>query len=130
MGSSLVRASRSVGEMRGVRARIALAASQIAASRKRYGADRPWGFADPTSWKCSPRLLRVLGFVPGRPRALASSVHLSDWSFMHDELRPLVTSGARRDCGWLQPGGAYFAVPLAPDRRPVEELRRHRPTVH
>jgi len=39
---------------------------------------------------------------------------------MHDESRPLVTSGQRRGCGYRQPGGAYFAVPLAPGGRPVE----------
>ena len=41
--------------MRGVLARIAVVASQIAACHERYGPDQPWGFADPTSWKCSPR---------------------------------------------------------------------------
>jgi hypothetical protein len=34
----------------------------------------------------------------------------------------LVTSGARRGCGYRQPGGAYFAVPFGPDGRPVEEF--------
>jgi hypothetical protein len=33
---------------------------------------------------------------------------------------PLVTSGARRGCGYRQPGGAYFAVPLGPRGRPIE----------
>jgi hypothetical protein len=35
---------------------------------------------------------------------------------------PLVTSGGRRGCGYRQPGGAYFAVPLGPGGRPVEEF--------
>jgi hypothetical protein len=41
---------------------------------------------------------------------------------MNNESRPLVTSGARRGCGYRQPGGAYFAVPLGPGGRPVEEF--------
>jgi hypothetical protein len=32
----------------------------------------------------------------------------------------LVTSGARRGCGYRQPGGAYLAVPLGPGGKPVE----------
>ena len=48
MSASLVGTGRSMGEMRGVLARIALAASQIAACHERFGADQAWGFADPT----------------------------------------------------------------------------------
>jgi hypothetical protein len=48
---------------------------------------------------------------------------------MHDEPRPLVTSGQRRGCGYRQPGGAYFAVPLAPGGRPVEEFLIDAPVV-
>ena len=48
---------------------------------------------------------------------------------MHDESRPLVTSGQRRGCGYRQPGGAYFAVPLAPGGRPVEEFLIDPPVV-
>jgi hypothetical protein len=48
---------------------------------------------------------------------------------MHDEPRPLTTSGQRRGCGYRQPGGAYFAVPLAPDGRPVEEFLIDPPVV-
>jgi len=55
MATSLVSTSRTIGQLRGVLARIALAASQIAACHERYGPDHPWGFADPSSWKCSPR---------------------------------------------------------------------------
>ena len=65
MSSSLVSTSRSVGEMRGVLARIALAASQIAAFNERYGPEQPWGFADPTSWKCSPRYCHHWASCPG-----------------------------------------------------------------
>ena len=46
-------------------ARIALAASQIAALHDRYGPDRPWGFADPTSWKCGPRYCQHWATCPG-----------------------------------------------------------------
>ena len=53
MSTSLVSTSRTRGQLRGVLARLALAASQIAACYERYGPDQPWGFADPTSWKCS-----------------------------------------------------------------------------
>ncbi len=55
MGAALVSTTRSPGQLRGVLARLALAASQIAVSYERYGPDRPWGFADPTSWKCSAK---------------------------------------------------------------------------
>ncbi len=41
---------------------------------------------------------------------------------MTDTSTPLVTSGARRGCGYRQPGGAYFAVPLGPGGRPIEEF--------
>jgi hypothetical protein len=34
----------------------------------------------------------------------------------------LVTSGARRGCGYRQPGGAYLAVPLGPGGKPVEHF--------
>ena len=42
---------------------------------------------------------------------------------------PLVTSGARRGCGYRQPGGAYFAVPLGPGGRPIEEFLIDPPVV-
>ena len=38
------------------------------------GLTRPWGFADPTSWKCSARFCRALANVPWRSRAVAHSV--------------------------------------------------------
>ena len=65
MSASLTGTGRSVGEMRGVLARIALAASQIVACHERYGPDQPWGFADPTSWKCSPRYCHHWASCPG-----------------------------------------------------------------
>jgi hypothetical protein len=55
MSTALVTTTRSIGQQRGSLARIAQAASQIHALYERYGPDEPWGFADPTSWKCSKR---------------------------------------------------------------------------
>jgi PD-(D/E)XK nuclease superfamily len=65
MGAFLVPTSRSAGQLRGVLARVALAASQIAACYERYGPNRPWGFADPTSWRCSARFCWAWGRCPG-----------------------------------------------------------------
>jgi hypothetical protein len=65
MAASLVPTRRTTGQMRGVLARVALAASQIAASYERFGPDQPWGFADPTSWKCSARFCSAWGSCPG-----------------------------------------------------------------
>jgi PD-(D/E)XK nuclease superfamily len=65
MAASLVSTTRTAGQMRGVLARVALAASQIAAAHERYGPDQPWGFADPTSWKCSPRFGHAWQRCPG-----------------------------------------------------------------
>ncbi len=65
MAADLVPTARKPGQMRGVLARVALAASQIAASYERYGPDQPWGFADPTSWKCSPRFCHPWRSCPG-----------------------------------------------------------------
>jgi hypothetical protein len=65
MSASLVGTTRSAGQMRGVLARIALAASQIAAAYERYGPDQAWGFADPTGWKCSPRFCHAWASCPG-----------------------------------------------------------------
>jgi hypothetical protein len=48
---------------------------------------------------------------------------------MSDTSTPLVTSGARRGCGYRQPGGAYFAVPLGPGGHPVEEFLIDPPVV-
>jgi hypothetical protein len=65
MGASLVSTIRTRGQLRGILARVALAASQIAASYERYGPDQPWGFADPTSWKCSARYCHAWATCPG-----------------------------------------------------------------
>ena len=55
ISSALVTTTRTVGQQRATLARIAQAASQIHALYERFGPDKPWGFADPTSWKCSER---------------------------------------------------------------------------
>jgi PD-(D/E)XK nuclease superfamily len=65
MSASLVGTTRTTGQLRGVLARLALAASQIAVAYERYGPDQPWGFADPTGWKCSPRYCHAWGSCPG-----------------------------------------------------------------
>jgi hypothetical protein len=65
MAASLVPTSRTTGQLRGVLARIALAASQIAACFERYGPDQAWGFADPSSWKCSARFCHAWASCPG-----------------------------------------------------------------
>jgi hypothetical protein len=53
--TSVTRTTRTVGELRAVLARVALAASQLEALYERFGPERPWGFADPTGWQCSER---------------------------------------------------------------------------
>jgi len=63
--TSLVATTRTAGQMRGVLARLAVAASQLAAAHERYGPDQPWGFADPTSWKCSRRYCHAWAACPG-----------------------------------------------------------------
>jgi hypothetical protein len=65
LGTSLVSTTRTTGQLRGVLARLAVAASQIAACHERYGPDQPWGFADPTSWRCSRRYCIHWGACPG-----------------------------------------------------------------
>jgi hypothetical protein len=65
MAASLVSTERRTGQLRGILARLALAASQIAACYARYGPDQAWGFADPTSWKCGPRFCHAWASCPG-----------------------------------------------------------------
>ena len=55
ISGALVTTTRTVGQQRATLARIAQAASQIHALYERFGPDEPWGFADPTGWKCSER---------------------------------------------------------------------------
>ncbi len=65
MSSALVTTTRSVGRLRSSFARIAQAASQMVLYYERYGPDRSWGFADPTSWKCSARFCDHYWSCPG-----------------------------------------------------------------
>ena len=65
LATSLIPTERNVAALRSMLARIALAASEIAALYERYGPDRPWGFADPTSWKCGPRYCQHWATCPG-----------------------------------------------------------------
>jgi hypothetical protein len=63
--TSLVRTERTIGQMRAALARIALAASEIAAYDAGFGPDRPWGLAEPISWKCSERYCAHWDSCPG-----------------------------------------------------------------
>ena len=65
MSASIVTTSRSTGQLRGALVRIAQVAAQIVACHERFGPDRPWGFADPTGWKCSPRYCEAWSSCPG-----------------------------------------------------------------
>ena len=65
MSTALVPTTRTIGQMRATLARIALAASEIVATYERLGPERPWGFADPTSWKCSAKFCSAFGTCPG-----------------------------------------------------------------
>ena len=56
--------SRSAGQLRGALVRIAQVARQIVASYERFGRDEPWGFADPSGWKCSERYCEAWGRCP------------------------------------------------------------------
>ena len=55
MKTALVTTTRTPGQLRGARARIAQAARLISAYYERLGPNEPWPFADPASWKCQPR---------------------------------------------------------------------------
>ena len=65
MCAALIATQRTHGQLRAALARIALAAAEIDAYHRRFGADRPWGFADPTSWKCSERFCSAWSSCPG-----------------------------------------------------------------
>jgi hypothetical protein len=54
-----------LGRLRGVLARIALAAAQMGALYAPFGPDAPGGFADPGGWKCSPRYCTHHARCPG-----------------------------------------------------------------
>jgi hypothetical protein len=65
MAASIVTTTRSIGQLRGALARIAQVARQIVAYYERFGPDEPWGFADPTGWKCSARYCEAWECCPG-----------------------------------------------------------------
>jgi hypothetical protein len=65
IAASLVTTSRSARQLRGALARIAQVARQIVASYERFGPDEPWGFADPSGWKCSERYCEAWAICPG-----------------------------------------------------------------
>jgi hypothetical protein len=65
MAASIVTTTRSVGQLRGALARIAQAARQIVAFYERFGPAEPWGFADPSGWKCSAHYCDAWGSCPG-----------------------------------------------------------------
>lgn len=65
MSASLITTHRTTGQLHGSLARIALAASQIVTYYERFGPDQPWGFADPSGWKCSPRYCSHWRTCPG-----------------------------------------------------------------
>jgi hypothetical protein len=65
MAASIVTTTRSIGQLRGALARIAQVARQIVSSYEQFGPDEPWGFADPTGWKCSARYCEAWGSCPG-----------------------------------------------------------------
>jgi hypothetical protein len=65
MSASLVTTTRSTSQLRGALARIAQMAAQVVACYDRFGAEEPWGFADPGGWKCSPRYCEHWHSCPG-----------------------------------------------------------------
>jgi hypothetical protein len=65
MSASIVTTTRSAGQLRGALVRIAQAARQIVAYYERFGPDEPWGFADPSGWKCSARYCAAWATCPG-----------------------------------------------------------------
>jgi hypothetical protein len=65
IGASIVTTRRTVGQLRGALVRIAQVASQIVANYERFGPDEPWGFADPSGWKCSERYCEAWATCPG-----------------------------------------------------------------
>ncbi len=55
MSTSLVTTRRTRRQLRTTLVRYAQAAASIRAMYDAFGAERPWQFAEPTSWKCSQR---------------------------------------------------------------------------
>ena len=61
IASAVVRTRRNESQMWGVLARIAAVAAHITALYETLGPDRPWGFAEPGSWKCEPNAMGTAG---------------------------------------------------------------------
>jgi PD-(D/E)XK nuclease superfamily len=65
IAASIVTTRRSTGQLRGALVRIAQVARQIVACYERFGPEEPWGFADPSGWKCSRRYCSHSGVCSG-----------------------------------------------------------------
>jgi PD-(D/E)XK nuclease superfamily len=65
ISAALTTTRRTPGQLRASLARIALAAAEIDAYYRHFGPHRPWGLADPTSWKCSARFCSAWASCPG-----------------------------------------------------------------
>jgi len=65
ISSKIVRTTRTIEQLRATLARFAQAASQIAWLHERFGSDRPWGFADPSHWKCTEAQCPYWSSCPG-----------------------------------------------------------------
>ena len=65
ISAALTITRRTPGQLRASLARIALAAAEIDAYYRHFGSDRPWGLADPTSWRCSARFCSAWPTCPG-----------------------------------------------------------------
>ena len=116
ISSALVTTTRTVGQQRATLARIAQAASQIHALYERYGPDEPWGFADPTSWKCSERYCQ---HWRARARAAPGSDHRSDRAPAaptdHLPDRGAAQGALRAPARYLATKGSRHARPRAPN---------------
>jgi PD-(D/E)XK nuclease superfamily len=65
ISTSLAHTTRTVGQLRATLTRLGLAASQIAWLYETFGPERPWGFAHPSSWKCSEKWCSYWESCPG-----------------------------------------------------------------
>jgi hypothetical protein len=71
MSTAVITTTRTLGQMRATLTRIALAASEIAATYECMGPDRPWGSRTP-ELEVLGSILRGVGNVPRRHRAVAA----------------------------------------------------------
>jgi hypothetical protein len=68
MTTALIPTTRTAARIRSVLVRIAMVASQINAAYAQFDPDRPWGFAEPGSWKCGADTDQASDGVPVRGR--------------------------------------------------------------